>query len=716
MWRNLKIGGKLLLGFGLVLIAFLIAILIAWKDINDVRSDSNFLATAVVPAMVKTTSLERDLYAFSLQVMRMRFEGSEQSVADVKTGQAKIQKLLDEIFGFSAAHPNIEAMRLVTEKVLPLADNYLKMLKKAISASAKKNALYSIMQNSGESMYALINDALNALYTETREELQARNADKAASLLDLSHACAQTMDKIQNLRRDIQVATATADIQSINTSIDTIKSITKNIQTLQLAARSPNRQKMLDQLSASAQNYQDSLQVYITAYTELMELNRARAPLMDTMYSEMMQTTGAARKLVQDISSASANSLSACLMVLLSSACVAVIIGMLAAILISRSISKPLDTIVRLARRAGDGDLTIEKQDFQYKGKDELGGLVDAIINMIATQETSMHQVVAVADSLSHSAKNLSTISQETNASMEEVKASIDQVSSLGENNGAALEECNAGVGEMSAGANTVAQSATDSAAFIAQTTDASNKAIQTVDNVIVSMRHVDDNSKEREKKTRQLVESVENVSSFVSVITRIADQTNLLALNAAIEAARVGEMGRGFAVVAEEVRKLAEESARAAQNVNNIIVELQSSAQESIQATTATGRMLVETLVQAEQAQTELNGALKEMNKANDSIQNIAAVAEEQAASSKEVATAIDSATKSTMETVETLSNIRRATEETAHAAQGVAEQSQAMSEHSQTLIDVLSRFTLHTTPPASGKMALKAPQKTLA
>jgi methyl-accepting chemotaxis protein len=105
---------------------------------------------------------------------------------------------------------------------------------------------------------------------------------------------------------------------------------------------------------------------------------------------------------------------------------------------------------------------------------------------------------------------------------------------------------------------------------------------------------------------------SENNVSSFVSVIACIADQTNLLALNAAIEAARAGEVGRGFAVVAEAVRKLAEESARAAQNVNGIIAELQGNAQESIKAATDAGRMLEETLAQAGQAQAELNGVFR--------------------------------------------------------------------------------------------------------
>jgi methyl-accepting chemotaxis protein len=130
---------------------------------------------------------------------------------------------------------------------------------------------------------------------------------------------------------------------------------------------------------------------------------------------------------------------------------------------------------------------------------------------------------------------------------------------------------------------------------------------------------------------------------------------------------------------------------------VNGIIHELQSGAQESIKATTEAGRALVDTIAQAEQAQVELNGAMKEINKVNDSIQNIAAVAEEQAASSKEVATGIDNATKSTMEMVATISNIHHASEETAQAAQNVASQSEAMSNYAQSLMDALSRFKLN-------------------
>jgi hypothetical protein len=210
MWRNLKISCKLLLGFGLMLAAFLVAIAITWDDIDDTRSDSKFLATGVVPAMTETANLERDLYAFSLQVMQMRFEESDQSIANVKAGQAKIQKLLEDISEFSAAHPDLEATRRVSEKVLPIAVHYLNSVEKTISASIQKSALDSAMQKAGKNMYALANDTLNDLHTTIKEELQIQGSDKVASLLDLLPTCVQTVNDIQNLQYSIQTAMVAA--------------------------------------------------------------------------------------------------------------------------------------------------------------------------------------------------------------------------------------------------------------------------------------------------------------------------------------------------------------------------------------------------------------------------------------------------------------------------------------------------------------------------
>ncbi len=351
---------------------------------------------------------------------------------------------------------------------------------------------------------------------------------------------------------------------------------------------------------------------------------------------------------------------------------------------------KNLDHKMQELASAG-GDLT---KRISITGKDEIASLAEAFNNFLESLREIIVQANFVVTEVAENAGNLSAISEETNAAMEEVKASIDHTATLSEDNSAVLQECNAGVEEMSSGADTVARSATESAEFISKTTAAASHAITAVDEVIGSMNTVSGSSRLNEEKMGQLVSTVEKIGSFVSVITGIADQTNLLALNAAIEAARAGDAGRGFAVVAEEVRKLAEESALAAQSINEIIDILESSAKESIDTTLTSGRLLTETISQAAKAQDELNGAMQQMNKANDLIQNIAAVAEEQAASSKEMAKAIDNATQTTVNIVSTLSSIKNAGEETSQAAQNVAEQSQALTGHVQALSEVLSRF----------------------
>jgi methyl-accepting chemotaxis protein len=709
----MKISTKLLLGFGLLLAVFAVATLVTWRNLSALQDESDYMERAVVPSMAISSQTEEQVYEFFLDVYAMRLLDDENTFQDANSTRDEAQKKLDAAASLLGTYPNLDAMKHTANSVAPAFKNYVQTFEATKNAMRRKNASFKTAGAAGAELASLSAQLVQDLFAYAKE--LARGNELTDRHVDLIDQAQNITTDLMTLRYTLLRSIANRDVSTINATLDDVSSkIGNTVQTLKNEFTVTTFQNQTTQILEKLAAYRKIMSTFVDDFTALEKTHANRAPLLAALNKETSTASAMGQDQVGVFAKATIQSLTSCVMLLFTAAGSAILLGIVTAILLSRSITKPLSTIVTLAQRAGGGDLTIGKKDFHYAGKDELGVLVDSLADMIGSQEATLQQVVTVADNLTGSAGNLSAISEETNASMEEVKASVDQVSSLSESNGAALQQCNAGVEEMSAGADTVAQSATDSAAFISQTTDVSNKAINTVNSVIKGMHNVDTNAKETEHKTKQLIGSVENVSSFVSVITGIADQTNLLALNAAIEAARAGEVGRGFAVVAEEVRKLAEESARAAQNVNGIIVELQNNAQESIKATTEAGRMLAETLTQAEQAQTDLNSALKEMNKANDSIQNIAAVAQEQAASSKEVATAIDSATKSTMDVVETISNIRRATDETAQAAQGVAEQSQAVSEHAQTLTDILSRFTLNVDAtaakgPPKGQKALK-------
>jgi methyl-accepting chemotaxis protein len=706
--RNWKIGVKLSLGFGALLLVFVASGFVTWWYVNAVEEESIFLAERVVPAMQATETLNRQAYELFLTMRDMQYTETDASIAAAKT---QLEECLNQEIVVSAmyrAQPELRGPQHVAEVVVPVAKNYVDTFNRTLSMVSKKKVMLSAIGKTCDDVAALANALADGILASLKRSLETQRGD-ARSLADALRSIGKVTEDIMSLRRSMIMAMSSNDVDRLKSSLTMMKGLQKKVESLKPLLESPEDKKAMESLTAAFAQYETEHNEFTKMYMGLLDIYKSLNPLMRNLNYEIAVATDKSLELVKSISKTGVKDLVQALSVMIASTAAAVGFGILTAVFIARGISKPLNTIVQLAKRAGSGDLTLERKDFGYEGRDELGALVEALSNMIGAQEETMQEVVSVAANLTEGASSLSAISEETSASMGEVKASIDQVAALSESNGSALEESNAGVEEMSAGADTVAQSATDSAAFIAQTTEASNKAIQTVDEVIRGMRDVDANSKESENKIKQLVASVENVGSFVSVITGIADQTNLLALNAAIEAARAGEVGRGFAVVAEEVRKLAEESANAAQSVNKIIVELQSGAQESIKATTEAAHMLGNTLSQAEKAQKELNAALKEMNKANDSIQNIAAVAEEQAASSREAATAIDSATKSTMEMVDTITNIRRAADETATAAHGVAQQSEAMTSRAQALADVLTRFKLRSRATAQ----LNAPAK---
>jgi methyl-accepting chemotaxis protein len=709
MWKNLKISKKLLLGFGLVLAVFAVAVGVTWNNLTNLRDDNLYLKDAVVPSMAITSRIECEVYDLFLAVDSMQQLESEDSIEIVGDAAAPPLKTLEDAVALRKIYPQLEALLYIDEKVASPLENYIRMLGDLQSAFRKKNTTFKTLVETGAELAEMRGELVNDLFAYVKTEARAgRLTEQRIETLDMAQ---NVTTDLLSIRYALLRQVANRDVNEMpKTAGDAVGKIETAVRTVKDSFRDAQFQDASDRILEKLPEYLKLVNAFVDDFRAIQANDAERAPFVAPLNTE----SSAASKIGQDRVASSANenlaALGYSITILVIAAVLAILVGFIVALLISRSITKPLSTIVELAKRAEHGDLTVEEDDFHYDGHDELGSLVEAIARMVAAQEETVRQVVDVSEKLSDSASNLSSISEETNASMEEVKASIDEVSSLGERNSTALGQCNTGVEEMSVGADTVAQSATESADFIAKTTNVSNKAIQTVNGVITGMHNVDKNAKESENKTRQLVSSVENVSSFVSVITGIADQTNLLALNAAIEAARAGEVGRGFAVVAEEVRKLSEESARAAQNVKGIIVELQNGAHESIAATAEAGHMLVETLVQAEQAQKELNGALEQMNKANDSIQNIAAVAQEQAASSKVMASGIDGAAKSTTEMVATLTNIRHAADETANAAEEVAKQSEAMNRHAESLTDILSRFKVHAAGSARKQPELRA------
>jgi methyl-accepting chemotaxis protein len=268
-------------------------------------------------------------------------------------------------------------------------------------------------------------------------------------------------------------------------------------------------------------------------------------------------------------------------------------------------------------------------------------------------------------------AKDATEISDRVAAASEELSAQIEEASHGAEMQRSRVESTASAMTEMNSTVLEVARNAGQASEQSESTRVKAEEGAQLVNNVVKAINTVNAVAVGLQNNMQELGKQAENIGGVMNVISDIADQTNLLALNAAIEAARAGEAGRGFAVVADEVRKLAEKTMSATQEVGSSISAIQHSARTNIDEV----GNAVKNVTEATGLANSSGLALKEivdLASANSSVvASIATAAEEQSATSEEINRAIEEINRVVADTAEGMVQSAAAVQDLSNTAQ---------------------------------------------
>jgi len=257
-------------------------------------------------------------------------------------------------------------------------------------------------------------------------------------------------------------------------------------------------------------------------------------------------------------------------------------IGTAISVFIARLLSKPANKLLGVVKEMAQGNLAAKPE---VESSDEIGLLATGITEIVSNNERLIATIGNAADQIEVMAKQYVENSQQVSSTAQQLATGAQQIAKGATDQASAAQNTTSLMGQMDLKVKEVAETAEKAvngakgaAVMLGNELDSAKEAQS-------KMNEINTSSKRSADVVRGLVVRSKEIGQTASVITGIADQTNLLALNAAIEAARAGEHGRGFAVVAEEVRKLAEESKKAADQIAKLNDEIKADTENAVKA-----------------------------------------------------------------------------------------------------------------------------------
>ncbi len=398
---------------------------------------------------------------------------------------------------------------------------------------------------------------------------------------------------------------------------------------------------------ASANKNNEAYELYVAETDPILQL-------IDETYTDLIELNSNVAKAVNNQNS---KDIQYATIIMISITIGCIILFCLVSLVIAGLIYKPVKQMEGLMKRAENGDLSVQSD---YQSKDEIGSLSSSFNNMLIQLNQLISKIGLSSDHVAAASEQLMTSAEETNRASEHIAEASTVLASTAETSVRETEQASTSIQEMAMGINHITESISLVSEHSNTTTAESEKGNVFLKKTINQMDSINQTVLESSSIIKDLGQRSKEIENIVAMISNISNQTNLLALNAAIEAARAGEHGKGFAVVADEVRKLAEESNRSAEQITQLIQEIQNNTSNAVEA--------------MDKCMTEMKTGLDLINETGESFNQILHSATDVSKQSEEVTAAAQQMSASVEQTAYGILEISKNAETSASSSQTVA------------------------------------------